>query len=126
MTDNLGELGDALYSKNEEIAQINERLSEKEAEKRLIEERLLAAMQAAGTDIARGSRATVSLSEVTRAHIVDFDKFTQFVLRKKALHLFERRVSAKAYKEMKDTLGGKDVPGLIDFVQTRINVRKVS
>lgn len=120
----LGELGDKIYAKNEEIAQANARVKELENEKRAIEEKLLAAMQQAGTDIVRGEQATVSISETIRPQLADADAFFAFVLRKKALHLFERRIAATAYREMKDSLKGKPVPGVTEFSQLRLNVRR--
>jgi len=123
---NAGELGDALYLKNEEIGVIQAQLKELELEKRDIEAKLLDAMQAAGTDIVRGSKATVSKSEILRAQIVDYEKLQKFVLRRKALELFERRISSKVYSELKSALGGKPIPGLVDFTQTRLNVRALT
>lgn len=124
MAINFGALADSLYSKNEEISQANAKVKELENEKREIENTLLLAMQDAGTDIVRGSTATVSISENVRPQIQDFDAFEKFVLRRKALHLFERRIASTAYREMKDLLGGKPVPGLSEFTQVRLNVRK--
>lgn len=125
MTLNLGELGDALYAKHEEIAKANAALKVLTDEKRLLEERLISAMNEAGTDIARGERATCSLGEPkVVAKIDDFGALSQFVLRKKALHLFERRISSTAYREMKTSLGGKAIPGLSEFEVRSLNVRK--
>lgn len=125
MSVNLGELGDRIYSKSAEIAAIDAQRKELDQEKRELENELLTAMQAAGTDIARGNLATVSISETTKPQIADIEKLYQFVLRKKALHLFERRISSTAYRELKDQLGNKPIPGLSEFVVTKLNVRKV-
>lgn len=125
MAINFGELADALYAKNEEIARVNAKVKELEGEKRELENTLLTAMQDAGTNIVRGSAATVSISENIRPQIQDFDELERFVLRRKALHLFERRIAATAYREMKELLGNKPIPGLSEFTQLRLNVRKV-
>lgn len=126
MTENLGSIGDAIYSKSEEIAAASAKVKELETEKRALEERLLQGMRDAGTDIVRGAKATVSISETVRAQIADWDELAKFVLRKKALHLFERRIASTAYRELKEQLGGKAVPGLSEFTQTRLNVRRVA
>lgn len=125
MAKNLGKLGDAIYKKAAEITKLNEKLKELDGEKRAMETELLQAMQEAGTDIVRGDLATVSISETERANIHDFESFERFVLRKKALHLFERRIAMKPYREMKEQLGNKPIPGVTEFLQTRLNVRKV-
>jgi hypothetical protein len=125
MTVNLGELADKVYTKSEEIAKINAKLKVLEAEKRDLENTILTHMDQAGTDIARGKKATVSISESERFSIQDFDELTPFIHRKKAYHLFERRISANAAREMIESLGGKMIPGLSRFTQRRLNVRKV-
>lgn len=125
MAVDFGKLADALYAKNEEIAAFNTKLKVIEAEKRDMENTLMASMLDAGTNIVRGSKATVSISETIRPQIQDFEEFAKFCLRKKALHMFERRIASGAYKEMKDSLGGKPIPGLTEFSQSRLNVRKV-
>lgn len=125
MATNLGALADELYAKNAEIAQANAVVKNLENEKREIENRLLGSMQEAGTDIVRGNSATVSISEVVRPQIDDFNALEKFVLRQKALYLFERRIASTAYRELKESLGGKPIPGLSEFTQARLNVRKV-
>ena len=125
MAVNLGALGDALYSKNAEIAAANEVVKRLEADKRAMEAKLLDHMREAGTDIVRGEVATASISETIRPQLADWDKFAAFVLRKKALHMFEKRVAVGAYKEMKDSLNGKEVPGIIEYTNVRLNLRKV-
>lgn len=125
MTVKLGELGDALYAKKQEIAAANEVVKRLDAEAREIEDELLIRMQDAGTDIVRGSSATISISENIRPQLQDWDAFSAFVQRKKALHLFERRISTTAYREMKEALGNKPVPGVTEFTQLRLNVRKL-
>lgn len=122
---NLGALGDELYAKHEAIAAKNEELKQLQAEERAIEDRLLHAMQEAGTDIARGDRATVSISKIVRPQLQDFAAFERFVLRHKAVHLFEKRIAVTAYREMKEKLRGKEIPGVIEYEQTKLNCRKV-
>lgn len=124
MAVNLGKLADQLYAKNEEIAAANARVKELEGEKSQLENKLLSTMKDVGTDIVRGETATVSISETVRPKIDDFDAFSAFVIRKKALHLFERRIAATAYRELKDSLNGKPIPGTSEFTHERLNVRR--
>jgi hypothetical protein len=120
----LGVLADQLYKFDAKLGAANAKVKEIENEKKEVENTLLAAMQAAGTDICRGKTATVSISTLVRPRIEDFEKFATFVRRKNALHLFERRIASTAYKELKDELGGKPIPGVSEFVQERLNCRK--
>lgn len=121
----LGELGDAIYAKKQEIAEAAAVVDRLDAERRALEDELINRMDEVGTDIVRGDSATISISETVRPQLQDWDAFNKFVLRKKALHLFERRISATAYREMKEELGNKPVPGVSEFVARRLNVRKL-
>ena len=120
----LGELGDAIYAKKQEIAEASAVVDRLDAERRALEDELINRMDEAGTDIVRGDSATISISENIRPQLQDWDTFNKFVLRKKALHLFERRISSTAYKELKESLGGKALPGLSEFDQARLTVKK--
>lgn len=125
MAINLGALGDSIYDKADEIVLANAKVKALEVEKRGLEERLLNEMTAAGTAIVRGVKSTVTITESVRPQIADFEAFEKFVLRKKALYLFERRVAAVAYREMKESMKGKAVPGISEFVQQKLSVRKL-
>lgn len=125
MAKNLGDLADALYTKNEELAKLNAKVKLADAERIQLQNEVMAALDDAGTTTAKGKRASVSLGETSRFNIADFDLLSTFLIRKKALHLFERRISSKAASEMIESLGGKPIPGLSIFTQRRINVSKV-
>jgi hypothetical protein len=124
MTINLGELSDKLYKLDEEIDKLNAKLNEVKERKKLIENEMFAALDDSGTDIARGKKATVSISVTERPGIKDFVLLEPFVYRHKALYLFERRIAAKAHRELVDSKG-KPIPGIEVFQQRRLNVRKV-
>jgi hypothetical protein len=102
---------------------VNVKVKAIEDEKRELESKLLAAMDDVGTTVAKGKKASVSISETSRFSISDFEQLAPFLLRKKALHLFERRISSTAAKEMIESLGGKPIPGVAEFKQRRLNVR---
>lgn len=121
---NFGALADALHTKIGEIAKLQAKIKDLEGEKHDLENKLLAGMEGAGTDIVRGKKATVNISETQRYRIADMEKFEPFCNRKKAIHLFERRLSSAACKEMVESLGGKPIPGVEVFTQKRLNVRK--
>lgn len=125
MAVDFGGLCDSLYKKNEEIDRVNERLKVLAGEKRAIEDELMAAMVDANTDVTRGKKATVSISTTIRPQLKDMDALAPFVYRNKAIHLFERRIAAVSYREMIALRKGKPIPGIDEFPQTRLNIRKV-
>lgn len=124
MATNLGDLGDSIYRKNAEIAALDAQRKDLDAEKREMENKLMEAMNKAGTSTVRGQLATITIAEHIKPQIIDIEKLYNFVLRKKALHLFERRIATTAYREIREQTG-KPVPGLSEFTVTKLNVRKV-
>jgi hypothetical protein len=121
---NFGEKCDELYALREKIAEAQAAVDALEKQKRAMEDELLGAMKEAGTDIVRGQRATVTVTETVLPQIKDAEAFGKFVLRHKALHLFERRVARAAYKELKESMGGKAVPGIDEFTKVSLSIRK--
>lgn len=89
-----------------------------------LEELLLAALQDADMKSFTGKKSVAEVKESLRISIKDFEELEKFIIRKKALNLFERRISSTAYKEQKELLGGKPIPGLSEFTQARLNVKK--
>ncbi len=124
-TVNLGALADTIHEKIGEIARVEAEKKELEVERRELENKLITAMKAANTDIVRGDAATCSISSTVKPQIADFEKLQMFVLRTKNLQLFERRISAVAYRELKESRKGKDVPGLSEYAYERLNTRSL-
>lgn len=62
-------------------------------------------------------RATVSLKETVVANIVDFDEAFKFAAKKGYSHLFQRRISDPAFRELLALSKGKGVPGLEPFTK---------
>lgn len=122
----LGELADELYNFKIRCAAAQKVADDLKAEQHALETVIINALTDAGITAIRGTYDTIGLSESVRPQIADPAAFEAFVLRKKALHLFERRISVKAYNEMKLLLKGKPIPGLNEFVQTKLSVRKIA
>lgn len=121
---NLGKYADALYKANESIAAANATLSELQKEKAALEEKMLAALDEAGTNLARGKLATVSATTKRRYGLSDFEEFAKFCIKRKALHLFERRIAQNAAKEMEEMLGSS-IPGTSVFESRSLSITKV-
>lgn len=128
MSFNFSELCDAIQKKQEKVdaimAKAKAQTKDMEEEIKQEEHTLLLAMQDAGLTTIKGSKSKAEIKESLRISIKDFDALAAFVKRKNAVHLFERRISVTAYREMKESLGGKEVPGLAEFAQQRILINK--
>lgn len=127
MSFNFSEVADRITELNDQIGEIMTAASAKtkglSEEVKALEEQLFLAMNDAGLKKINGSNSEAVIRESLRVGFQDFEAFEKFCIRKKALHLFERRISTKAYAEMKESLGGKPVPGLSEFMQSRLSVK---
>lgn len=72
-----------------------------------------------GMDKASGKFATVSRKESVVGQLVDWDLLTKYISRSKNFQLFERRISAAAFREIYDKKGS--VPGLAPFTKVSLN-----
>ena len=115
---------DALYDFIKHIQEEQQKVDELQKQRHDMEARILNFMGENGLTLMRGTKATVSTSETTRASFEDYDAAIAFIKRRGLWHLFERRISSTAYNEVRQSLG-KPVPGLREYKQVRLNVRKV-
>ena len=123
-SNSLGNLCDTLYALGEQKGKINAQLKELDTEINTIEQRVMEAMQAQETTIARGKRATVSLGEREVPNVIDWPAFIQFIIRQKRPDLLQRRIAKGSYDEMVDS--GKKVPGVVVQKFPTLRVNKVS
>ena len=128
MSFDFGGTADRIVELQNKISVIMTAASEKTkamaAEVKDLEESLFLAMRDAGLASIKGANAEAKLKEKLRVSISDYEALEKFLYRKRALHLLERRISTKAYAEVKEGLGNKPVPGLSEFLQTTISVSK--
>lgn len=127
MSFNFAEVSDQIQELQEQIDTIEtaagsktKPLKEKVKE---LEQHLLLAMQDAGLKTFKGNRSEAKVTEKLRISISDYAALETFVYRRKALFAFERRISSKAYTELKKSLGNKPIPGLSEFLQPDISVK---
>lgn len=129
MSFNFSEVSDRIADLNDKIKEIETAAATKtkdlKAEVKDLEDRLQLAMADAGVTTVKGASSEASIKESLRVGFQDFEAFAQFAKRKNALHLFERRIAVTAYREMKESLGNKPIPGLSEFLQTKVTVKRV-
>lgn len=125
---NFSDLCDEINAKQIKVDLIKNKAATQTKEMELeiddLEQKLLVAMKEAGLKKIKGKASEAEIKPVIRISIKDFEAFQTFAIRKKALHLFERRIGSNAYKEMKASLGGKEIPGLSEFEFDKLNVKR--
>lgn len=100
----------------EQVKQISEQI---EASERA----LIAQMDSEGVIRSTGKLATVSISEVIKPTVEDWDTFYAFIAKNKFYHLLERRPSVTGCRELFETKG--KIPGVVPFTQRKLNIRTV-
>ena len=90
-----------------------------------VEQQIIDKLDAEGTDRGASKKASVSISETEEPDVVDWDAFCAFAKRTGNMHLFQRRVSAPAWRELR-AKKKSEVPGLEVFKKRSLNLRVVS
>jgi hypothetical protein len=120
----MGPLIDGIWEKREQKRKLAAEIEKIEGEIAAMEEALLARMDQEGIDKSTGKKASVGVSEVISANIKDFDEFAAYVKKTGYFHLFQRRVSDVACRELFEKHG--KIPGLEPFKKRKLNVRTLS
>ncbi len=115
--DTLWELREQKRAKEAEVKEIEVKLAAAES---IVFERL----DAEESETGKGKSASVSISSATSFNITDFDAFAKYVAKTKYFHLFQRRVSEVAAREIFEQKGV--LPGLTPFVRRKINLRSLA
>lgn len=118
----LGSMIDKLEAIRERKRQLAEQMKALEAEFDDMEAQVIQRLQLEETDKASGKKATVSISEEVVPTITDFDALCKYVKKTGYFHLFQRRISAPAFRELAEK---KPVPGLEPFTKIKLNLRSI-
>lgn len=119
----LGAMIDALDDAREVKRALAAQTKEAEAIYNELAAEIIAKMDAEDTRKGEGKKAGASITEVVVADIVDFDALTKYIKRTGHFHLFQRRISDPAFRELQETKGG--VPGLQPFIKRNLNLRSL-
>lgn len=120
----VGELIDIYYRVREERKLIREQDKELTRKLDVLKEAIIEKLDAEKSDLGRGLVATASVTENVVGTMKDYERFSQFVYRHKALHLLDKRINSAAYREMLEERG--EVPGVEPFTRRDLSVTKRS
>lgn len=116
-----GALSDEFFLLREQKRMHEEAIKQITNKMDVVERQLLERMDADGITKATGKKATVSVSELIRPNVQDWDAFYAYIHRNKYYHLLERRPSVSGCNELFEKKG--NVPGVVPYTQRRINMR---
>ena len=88
-----------------------------------LQQQLLVRFNEVGTDYARGSMASASVTESIVPQIDDWGQVAEWVMDNDALYLLHRRVSSGPWKELRDA--GTEVPGIEPYTKVAISLRRL-
>lgn len=123
----LGALVDRLHLTREEVRAHEAKAKDARKVKEELEVKILAAMlDDQEVEKVTGKLATVTISRLSVPQVDDWQKTERFILRTKALYLYERRISGKAFRELIAERGpNKPIPGIKVFEKVSLNLRSV-
>lgn len=119
----LGALIDALDDAREAKRALAAQTKEAEGVYNDLAAQIIERMDAEDTRKGEGKKAGASITEVVVAEVEDFDALCAYVKRTGYFHLFQRRISDPAFRELQETKGA--VPGLKPFVKRNLNLRSL-
>jgi hypothetical protein len=117
---------DRLLDIRGQITALNKEVEVLKADRDETEGKLIEMMDALGTDQVRNDHATASITERIVPQVEDWDRFSTFIFRNKALYMLERRPAATAYREMLEQRKGRAIPGVTSYTKRTIGLRSRS
>ena len=120
----LNDMIDRMFLLREKKREHEAKIKEVEEEYKALALEFQAKCKEAGTDYARGSLASASITEQVVPVIDDWELFSEWVMDNDALYMLHRRVSAGPWKELRDT--GEEVPGIEPFTKVGVSLRKLN
>jgi len=118
MAEQIGTMIDNLDKIRERKRALDEQVKDLETQYRELSEQILARLAEQGLPKASGRRATVSRSETLVGQLEDWEALTKYISRTKNYQLFERRISAAAFRELFEKKG--EVPGIKPFTKVTL------
>lgn len=117
----IGPAIDKLNALREKKRKLEAQVSEVEAEYKDLEELLMEKLEAEGSRTGAGKTATASISQSVVGNVTDWEKVNAFIKKTGFFHLYQRRLSDAAVRELFDQ--GKKIPGCEPFIKKRLNLR---
>lgn len=122
MAKSLGKQIDAIYAQDRKIKAVEADLKELKRTRAKMESKLLKGFDKEDIDGCKGTRGVGHIRRAKFPSIKDRRKFNKYVLKHKALDLFQSRVSAQAYNDRLEE--GEQVPGVEVFERISVSVTK--
>lgn len=114
---------DALFALREKYRALNAEIKELKHQMDDLELEIIAQLDSLDLGMAKGRMASVTVTESEVPTATDWDAIYNFIEENNAPYLLERRISAAAWRELKDA--GELLPGTEPFKKRGISLRKL-
>lgn len=123
----LGQQIDKLFKLREKITSEQKKVDALKEQRNELEQSIITQMKESGDlEQARSNKATATRTIQVVPHVKDWQKLYRYIIRNKALHLFERRIASAAYRELMESRKGRKLPGVESFSKETLSLRKRS
>ena len=122
MSESIKELTRLLKGSKLKISTLNAASKEEGVLKEDYEKRLIAAMNAIGTETIKNDLGTFGIQSAIMPIAKDWEAIHKYVKENDAFHLLYRQILATSYREMLDA--GEEIPGIETYERVTISVRK--
>jgi hypothetical protein len=123
MATKIDEMIDSMFLLREQKRGLESQVKEVKAKISNLEQDLLTRFNEVGTDYARGSMASASVTESLVPQIDDWGQVAEWIMENDGLYLVHRRVSSGPWKELRDA--GTEVPGIEPYTKVAISLRRL-
>lgn len=120
----IGDIIDSLHSLREKKRGLEAEIKKIEDQYHEAEEQLMARFDSEGVTQSRGKAASCSITVSVSGNVTDWDAFNAFVKKKGYFHLYQKRLSDPALREIWEQ--NKSIPGVEPFSKRRLNVRSLA
>lgn len=115
---------DKLFDLREQQRALKAAIKAVNAEYETLHDELIRTCDGAGTVSARGTKASIVITETQLPRIEDWGLVSEWIMENDALYLCHRRISSGPWKELRDS--GQNVPGITPFTKRAISLTKRS
>ena len=123
MVPTIGNMIDGVHALREEKRDLEAQIKTIEARYTALEEQIMERFEEQGIDASRGTAASCSISTSVVGNPTDWEAFCAFVKKKNYFHLFQRRMSDPALRELWEQ--NVTIPGVEKFMKKKLNVRSL-
>jgi hypothetical protein len=123
MTEKLSDIIDEMFKLREQKRELDAQSKEVGKQYEALALRFAEAARAAGTDYARGSLASASITTQLVPQAKDWDEIYDWIRENDAMYLLHRRIASAAWKELLDS--GEEIPGIEAYEKEGVSLNKL-